>query len=87
MGKQLLTDFYSGYEGEGEIVFYHKSSQWDIEVCKLSMWVGYFDEIINSIPPNRQGFWEGIPYYYHLNTGFYDEENWECKDKEFFLAQ
>lgn len=81
-----LKNFYTGFEGEAEIQIVEKDSH-GTEFLLLRMWAGYFDSIIYEIPPNSNGMWEGVPLYFHTQTGWYENDNWECKDKVLFLTQ
>ncbi len=52
-----VTDFYTGYEGEPEIIFYFENS--DGQQTQLKAWIGYFDSIMSAIQPVEKG-WEGL---------------------------
>lgn len=80
---KINSDFYKGFEGENEIRF--------IKVCTnetevLSIWDGYFNDIMEQFKPSEGG-WEGLSYYYHLNTGWYDASPWEIPDPQNALEQ
>ena len=81
-----VVDLYKGFEGEPEIQIISKNTHGQTEAV-LHLWVGYFDSIIRLIEPNEKGFWEGVPVYYHTVTGWEDEANWECREKELFVEQ
>jgi hypothetical protein len=68
--------YYLGFEGEPEIQFILKK---DNEDYTLSIWEGYFDRIMDQLTPAETG-WTGIAYYYHMVTGWYDEDMWVMKD-------
>ena len=38
------------------------------------------------IPPRENG-WVGFSYYYHLNSGWYNEENWCVPNIDLFYEQ
>ncbi|WP_051684991.1 hypothetical protein [Clostridium sp. KNHs205] len=80
---KLINDFYKGYEGENEIRFI-KECENDVEV--LSIWDGYFNDIMEQFKPTEKG-WEGLAYYYHLHIGWYENSPWEILDLESVLQQ
>jgi hypothetical protein len=79
------VDFYSGYEGDDEIIFTMKSSN----CCqkKLRIWDGYFHSIINQVKLSDDGSWPGLAYYYHLRIGWYEEDNWQIPNINEALLQ
>ena len=70
----LITKFYDGYEGEPEIQFIKGSDIGNRTV--ISIWDGYFDDIMRQFKPTSSG-WEGLAYYYHLALGWENGETWE----------
>lgn len=76
--------YYEGYEGDEEILFRLYVNKEEVE--SVGIWGGYFSTIIKLIPP-QDGGWVGFPYYYHLNSGWYDEENWYVPDIDLFYEQ
>jgi len=80
----ICDKYYKGYEGEPEIQFIEELA---IDQKKIiSIWSGYFDDIMNIIKPTDAG-WKGIALYYHLYTGWYEESPWQLVDIEEALAQ
>jgi hypothetical protein len=82
-----VINFYEGYEGEPELQMICKRDNENIVVMRL--WIGFFDSILTLIKPGKDGFWEGIPLYYHTVTGWHDVEEWECthENKLLFFEQ
>lgn len=78
-------DFYQGFEGYPALIILQK--QQGKIITQWESWMGYVDGILESIPPNAQGNWEGITLHYHLETGWYEEEDWLCQEKELFAQQ
>lgn len=76
--------YYEGYEGDEEILFRLYVNKEEVE--SVGIWGGYFSTIIKLIPP-QDGGWVGFPYYYHLNSGWHDEENWYVPDIDLFYKQ
>lgn len=76
--------YYEGYEGDEEILLRLYIDKEEVE--SVGIWGGYFSEIIKLIPPREEG-WVGFSYYYHLNSGWYDEENWFVPDIDLFYEQ
>lgn len=66
-------DFYSGHEGEPEIVITRHLE--GTRRSTIRMWACHFDEIVSSISPGPTG-WRGFTMAYHLHTGWYDEDCW-----------
>lgn len=80
----ISNEYYIGYEGEPEIQFIVAE---DVDVKKIiSMWNGYFDDIMNIIKPTDTG-WNGIALHYHLYTGWYEESPWLLVDIKETLIQ
>lgn len=77
--SRVDDQYYRGYEGEPEIGFYTIKE-------KIVIWAGFFDDIMEQMKPSRYG-WTGIAYYYHLHTGWYDEDFWQIPDLEECLRQ
>ncbi len=78
------SDFYNGYEGEPEIVII-RTENGDSEYV-LSLWSGFFDEIMNLIKPEEKG-WNGLAYYYHMEEGWYEKSPWELLDIKDAISQ
>lgn len=73
----ILKDFYIGFEGEPEIIFYFENSE--NQRVLLKAWIGYFDSIMAAIQPNETG-WSGLTYYYHMDTAWFKESPWRIPD-------
>ena len=73
---KFISKYYDGYEGEPNIQFIKESI--DGERTVLSLWSGYFDDIMHQFEPAASG-WVGLAYYYHLAIGW-EEEIWEIPD-------
>lgn len=71
------TKFYEGFEGSPQITFCLTKNNF-IEK-KISIWDGYFNDIMNKIQPQNGG-WTGLAYYYHLHIGWYEEDEWLIPD-------
>lgn len=71
--------YYLGYEGEKEIQFITKKRT-------MILWEGFFDDIMEQFKPSSNG-WSGLPYYYHLAIGWYDESPWKISDLKGCLHQ
>lgn len=65
--------YYNGFEGEPKITFCLVEN--NIVIEEIGIWDGYFNEIMNLIQPEDAG-WTGLAYFYHLYTGWYEEDNW-----------
>lgn len=64
-----ITKYYEGYEGEPEIQFIKGSNKGDQTI--LSIWEGFFDDIMDQFEPTSSG-WQGLAYYYNLVIGWED---------------
>ncbi len=71
--NEINKKYYLGFEGEPEIIF--TVIQYDNKKVEISLWSGYFDNIMKQIKP-VEGKWTGLAYYYNLNIGWYDESPW-----------
>lgn len=69
----LINKYYKGYEGEPEIQFIKGSNKEGRTI--LSIWDGFFDDIMCQFKPTASG-WQGLAYYYHLVSGW-EEGIWE----------
>jgi len=72
-----VKDFYTGFEGNGEISFFCQTE--DSQKYVVKIWEGYFYTIMTSMLNNLSlvnGEFTGIAYYYNRQTGWYDESPW-----------
>lgn len=69
----INNKYYLGFEGEPEIII--TVVQQNNEKSGLSLWSGYFNNIMQQITP-VEGKWTALAYYYNLNIGWYDESPW-----------
>ena len=73
----INNKYYKGFEGEQEIQFIRSPSNGDRTI--LSIWCGYFDDIMRLFQPTESG-WTGLAYYYNLDIGWYEESPWKIPD-------
>lgn len=73
----LIRNYYDGYEGEPEIQFIRGSIKGERKI--ISIWEGYFDDIMHQFQPGKYG-WQGLAYYYNLDIGWEEDEYWEIPD-------
>ena len=78
------VDLYKGYGGEPELVIFEKNIH---NENGRRLWYGFFYRIMESIPMNDQLNNDDVLYCYQTQTGWYDEDNWECKKLEPFRRQ
>ncbi len=76
-------DFYSGFGEEPKITFLYKS--YPLE--KIDIWEGYFDNLMDLNEPDKDGYWQGLALYYHTDTGWYDETEWQIPDLKKIIAE
>jgi hypothetical protein len=69
-----VLDFYSGFEGEGEIQFIRFLNDGNKNIIKS--WEGYFDDLMGKVESTPNG-WVGLAYYYNLDEGWYEDSPWE----------
>ena len=81
---KLVSKYYDGYEGEPEIQFIKGSDKGDRII--VSIWDGYFDDIMQQFQPTASG-WQGLAYYYHLAIGWEEGKVWEVPDVHSALAE
>lgn len=79
----INSKYYEGYEGEGEIQFIRHLSNGDKYI--LSIWDGYFDEIMRAIQPEDKG-WTGLAYYYNVEEPWWGKP-WKIPDIPIVLKQ
>lgn len=74
--KIYEIDFYTGFEGEPELVFTQVVNDYK-KIFRL--WEGYFDTIIQHISVSTDGNWKGLAYHYHLCLGCWgdDQKDWQ----------
>lgn len=72
----LISKYYDGYEGEPEIQFIKGCNQGERTI--ISIWDGFFDDIMRLFEPSDDG-WQGLAYYYNLAIGW-EDELWEIPD-------
>lgn len=79
-------DFYTGFEGEPELIFLQKTAN-----CEkiLRLWEGYFDTMMQQVSLSSNGEWTNLAYYYHLCLGCWGEEveNWQIPNIESVIDQ
>lgn len=64
-------DFYSGFEGEPELVIERRMGE---AVCEsVHAWIGHFESLMDSFPAPPGG-WAGIALHHHMDTGWNDGE-------------
>jgi len=80
---KFIHEFYKGYEGEPEIQFIKDSKEGERTI--LSIWGGFFDDIMRQFEPTDSG-WQGIAYYYHMCIGWVDNRLWEIPNLSEALA-
>jgi hypothetical protein len=81
-----VIDFYQGFEGEPEVVVSHRGIDGGLK-SQINMWFGYFDDLMEHIPPGKSGDWEGVPKYYHSLIHWRDNKDWECTNIQLFIDQ
>jgi hypothetical protein len=81
--KTLVADFYTGFEGEPEITFMRA----DTAESYLHAWYGYFSQVLEQVEPGSDGTWHGLAVHYHLETGWYDESEFEVQDVPLLASQ
>lgn len=79
-------DFYQGFEGNPELMLIHKNQE-DVAQTVVHLWTGYFDPIIEQIPLNTLGHWEGLTLAYHQHEAWYEVPAWKCPDPALYLKQ
>lgn len=70
---EINEKYYDDFWGEPSMEFYRMEN--DVIAEKFTIWEGYFYYIMQLVLPEEEG-WTGLAYFYHLHTGWYDEENW-----------
>jgi len=70
---EINDKYYKGYEGESEVQFIKTKNDGNRAI--LSIWDGYFDDIVEQIEPTESG-WVGLAYHFHMYTGWYNESPW-----------
>ncbi|MDO5981455.1 hypothetical protein [Flavivirga spongiicola] len=81
-----IIDLYKGFEREPLLEISRRNDEGKSLVL-FKIWIGFFDFIINQIKPNNEGMWEGVPLYYHTDTGWNEESEWKCEDIRLFIQQ
>lgn len=82
--NEINSIYYDGFEGEPEIQFIKVSCNEKQSI--LSIWDGYFNDIMEQFKPSDSG-WMGLSYYYHLYIGWYEESPWEIPNLSEALEQ
>jgi hypothetical protein len=81
------TDFYTGFEGEPELVFIRET---DGRQRKLTLWEGYFDTLMTQEENlSASGHWMGLALSYHSCLGCWGDgqENWRIPNIKEALDQ
>lgn len=70
------TDYYTGFEGEPEILFKIQANE---KTFEFKMWIGYFNSILDNVKfPNPET--NRFLSLYYLQEGWYDESPFEIED-------
>ncbi|GHG77823.1 dihydroorotate dehydrogenase (quinone) [Comamonas sp. JC664] len=72
-----MKDFYTGFEGESEILFTLRGE--NVPDQLIRMWAGYFDDIAMRIEL-EDGKFTGLALTYHLVEGWQDGVPWKVPD-------
>ncbi|MDR1559980.1 MAG: hypothetical protein LBS84_09850 [Clostridiales bacterium] len=72
--ETVIKDYYHGFEGSPEIQFIRVLKNGENNTLRI--WDGYFDDIMQQIKPEKNG-WTDIAYYYHMETGWYSDSPWK----------
>jgi hypothetical protein len=78
----MNLDYYTGFEGDAEITF--KTADQEMVI---TMWEGYFTNIIEDIMPNEQGMWEGLTLFHHTDTGWHDKSPFRLPELTVIIKQ
>lgn len=70
------TDYYTGFEGEPEILFKIQDKE---KTFEFKMWIGYFNSILNNVKLPEFETNNFLSLYY-LQEGWLDESPFEIKD-------
>ncbi|MDE6833380.1 MAG: hypothetical protein K2J39_03910 [Ruminococcus sp.] len=68
--------YYDGFESEPEYTFCLYDGNKPVE--KIHLWAGYFCDILDIIPPDKDG-WTGLAEYYQLSLEF-ENNYWKVPD-------
>jgi len=75
--ENIDNKYYESFEGEPEIRLISLLKNGELQI--FSIWSGYFDEIMDKIEPDSNG-WSGLAYYYHMQEGWYENSPWLISD-------
>lgn len=79
---RVISKYYEGFEGEPEIRLIRGEE--NEEKYILSIWVGYFNSIMDAVVPVETG-WTSLAYFYHLQEGWYKESPWQIPKRPFLF--
>lgn len=82
--REVLRDYYTGFEGEPEIGFVRRNGQGHELV--FTLWYGYFYTVMELVVPGPTG-WTALALPYHLVEGWYDDPDWLVPDVPAVIAQ
>jgi hypothetical protein len=82
----IKIDLYTGFELDNEMIFREKTLSNEI-IIEVDLWYGYFDSIMDLIPPFEGMHPDSIVYNWEKSTGFYERGEWECKRVQEFYDQ
>ncbi|MCB9766186.1 MAG: hypothetical protein H6739_40800 [Alphaproteobacteria bacterium] len=73
----MTHDFTTGFEGEPELFFTHRSPNG--AASSLHAWEGWFDMLMEGVEPTASG-WTGLALHHHLCTGWHEAHEWVDPD-------
>lgn len=76
----FIIDFYKGFEGYPEVKIICKKPDKVEPILEMTLWDGYFKEIIELVEPNEQGEWEGFLLTYNPCLDWDINHPWICDD-------
>ena len=75
-------DFYAGFEGEPEYIFWVEA----YPSHQLRAWGGYFDAIMRALERKKPA-WESLYMYYQIEEGWFHTSPWPVPDTAIAIAQ
>lgn len=81
--RTVVKDYFTPFAEPGELTFIRRSG--DRELA-FTMWEPLFGSFMSAVTPSATG-WTSLALMYHLDKGWYEDEDWQVPDPTEALVQ
>lgn len=81
--RKVIKDYFTPYAEPGELTFVRRSRA---EELVFILWEPIFGAFMDAVTPTETG-WTSLALMYHMDKGWYEDEDWQVPDPAKALAQ